>query len=42
MDSKTNIRAYALFMFEQGESAKQATRVISVYPEGAMAEWTCE
>ncbi len=36
-------RACALFMFDQGKSTKEATRVISeLYPEDAMTEWTCE
>ena len=43
MDSKTYIRACALFMFDQGKSTKEATRVISeLYPEDAMTERTCE
>ena len=43
MDSKTFIRACALFMFDQGKSTKEASRVISeLYPEDAMTERTCE
>ena len=43
MDSKTYIRACALFMFDQGKNSKEATRVISeLYPEDAMTERTCE
>ena len=43
MDSKTYIRACALFMFDQGKSTKEASRVISeLYPEDAMTERTCE
>ena len=30
-------------MFDQGESIKEASRVISeLYPEDAMTEWACE
>ena len=43
MDSKTYIRACALFMFDQGKSTKEASRVISeLYPKDAMIERTCE
>ena len=43
MDSKTYIRACALFMFDQGKSTKEASWAISeLYPEDAMTERTCE
>ena len=43
MDSKTYIRACALFMFDQDKSTKEASRLISeLYPEDVMTERTCE
>ena len=43
MDSKTYTRACALFMFDQGKSSREVSRVISgLYPEYAMTERTCE
>ena len=43
MDSKTYIRACALFVFDQGKSNKEASRVISeLNPDNAMTERTCE
>ena len=39
MDSKTYIRACALFMFDQGKSTKETTQVISdLYPADSMTE----
>ena len=43
MNSKTYIRACALFIFDQGKNSKEATRVISeLYPEDAITKRTCE
>ena len=42
MDSKTHIRACALFMFDQGKSTKETTQVISdLYPADAVTERNC-
>ena len=42
MDSKTYIRACALFMFDQGKSTKETTQVISdLYPADAVTERNC-
>ncbi len=42
MDSKTYIRACALFMFDQGKSPKETTQVISdLYPLDAVTERNC-
>ena len=42
MDSKTYIRACALFMFDQGKSTKETTQVISdLYPLDAVTERNC-
>ena len=42
MDSKTYIRACALFMFDQGKSTKDTTQVISdLYPADAVTERNC-
>ena len=39
MDSKTYIRACALFMFDQDKSIKEASMAISeLYPEDAMTK----